>query len=278
LFTSKDWTAKVIVCIPNGEAIASVGGATQGYRFDWYANNDFSSPVFTGEQILTLDSISYQVIATNLETGCVSSPTQVTILDAITDPEFNVNFTNSLCLRTDNGSINDFSGSAFIEFVQPANIDAADTTDYEYIGIDSIRWTSDDGFQESYDIQLIDARPGTWSVWFRTSKGCDYTAAFEITASIKIYNGISANNDGLNDFLLLDCLDLYPGNNVQIFTRGGTKVWETDDYDNLISEKRFEGVSNIGASTRKLPVGTYFYVIDLNDGSDIIQGYLELVR
>ena len=65
-------------------------------------------------------------------------------------------------------------------------------------------------------------------------------------------------------------------NKVSIFTRNGTKVWEMKGYNNL--DLRFDGFSNVGNAGKKLPVGTYFYVIDLGEGSDLIQGYLELVR
>jgi hypothetical protein len=45
-------------------------------------------------------------------------------------------------------------------------------------------------------------------------------------------------------------------------------------------EKRFNGVSNRGTSIMgtDLPIGTYFYVVDKNDGSNAKVGYLELVR
>jgi len=52
-------------------------------------------------------------------------------------------------------------------------------------------------------------------------------------------------------------------------------VYEMDFYDNL--SNRFEGFSNVGPA-RKLPVGTYYYIVDRGDGSELLQGYLELVR
>jgi gliding motility-associated-like protein len=87
---------------------------------------------------------------------------------------------------------------------------------------------------------------------------------------------LSANGDGQNDFFLIDCLDQFENNRVEIFNRDGTRVFEMDGYNNL--DRRFEGFSNIGAGTRQLPTGTYFYVIDKGDGSEFINGYLELVR
>jgi hypothetical protein len=66
---------------------------------------------------------------------------------------------------------------------------------------------------------------------------------------------------------------------VRIYNRAGLLVYEQNGYDNS-SEKRFEGISNRGISLlgKELPIGTYFYVIDKNDGSKGTVGYLELKR
>jgi hypothetical protein len=57
-------------------------------------------------------------------------------------------------------------------------------------------------------------------------------------------------------------------------------VYEQDGYDMYNPEKRFNGISNRGTSIlgTELPIGTYFYVVDKNDGSNAKVGYLELVR
>jgi len=256
--------------------IANVRGDTDDYIFEWYRKDNPGEIVFTGSDVATLDTATYQVIATDIESGCISETAEVTIENGIVDPEFKVNVSESLCLRTEDGSTNQFSGKAFIEFAQPTDIDAADTTDYIFTSIESIQWMTLDGFVISEDLQFVDASPGDYSVTFTTDKGCTYSATFTVEPTIRIYNGLSANNDGLNDFFLLDCLDLFPNNKVSIFTRNGTLVWESEEYDNR--SVRWDGFSNVGSTTRKLPVGTYFFVIDKGDGSDFLQGYVELVR
>ena len=95
-------------------------------------------------------------------------------------------------------------------------------------------------------------------------------------SSITIYNGVSANDDGNNDFFLIDCADLFENNNVKIFNVEGALVYEVDGYDNL--NIRFEGFGNIGNNTDELPVGSYYYMVDKGDGSIISDGFLELVR
>ncbi|MFZ9046119.1 MAG: gliding motility-associated C-terminal domain-containing protein, partial [Cyclobacteriaceae bacterium] len=260
---------------PNGEATVSVGGTTEGYLFEWYLTDDMLNPVFTGSTVSTLDVASYAIIATDLASGCTSAVVEFDILDERFDPPFEIDITQSLCLRTEDGSTNQFSGEAFIQFTQPTNVDAADTIDFRFTAIDSIIWRDASGFAISTDLKLVDASPGVYQVEFWTDLNCYYTKEFEIEKSMKIYNGMSPNGDGFNDFFLLDCIDLYERNNVKIFNRDGTLVYEANRYDNL--NTRFEGFSNIGA-TRKLPVGTYFYIVDRGDGSELLQGYLELVR
>ena len=257
----------------NGHAVASIGGTITGYRFDWYlASGDTSTVQFTGHEIFTLDSISYTVQATRLSTGCVSPRMPVDIINAIVDPEFEVKTTTSLCLRTEDGAFNQFTGTAEIIFST-------------FAVIDYIEWIGPDGTIYSNDIKLVNAEPGLWTVNFIAGNGCSYTADFSIQTALKIYNGVSANADGRNDYFFVDCIDYFPNNNVQIFNRDGTRVWEADGYDN--ASVRFEGFSNVGRAGLQLPTGTYFYIIE--KGAQVgevedktnrakIQGYLELVR
>ncbi|MEM9326132.1 MAG: gliding motility-associated C-terminal domain-containing protein, partial [Bacteroidota bacterium] len=251
---------------PNGTAVANTGGLSDGFRFEWYAADDPETLLFTGNEVQTLDATTYEVLAIDIASGCVSGRSTVTIPYAVEDPVFTIETTASLCLRTEDGSTNQFSGQAFV---------AIETLG---VTVDSVTYLNSDGeviLSARGAETFIDASPGVYTINFRASNGCDYTSEFEIESSIKVYNGVSANDDGLNDFFLVDCIDFFPNNNVKIFTREGILIYETDNYDNI--DRRFVGISNIGA-TNDLPAGTYFYIIDKNDGSDLIQGYLELVR
>ena len=54
---------------PNGRAVATVNGDTEGILFEWYdvADATRSTVLFTGSQQSTLSQGTYVVIATNLE-------------------------------------------------------------------------------------------------------------------------------------------------------------------------------------------------------------------
>ena len=261
----------------NGHAVASISGSITGYRFEWFlATGDTTTVQFTGHEIFTLDSVDYKVRATRLSTGCISPRTPVEIINAIEDPVFEIATTTSLCLRTEDGAFNQFTGTAEVIFSQ-------------FGVIKQIDWIAPDGTVFSNDIKLVNAQPGRWTVRFVLDNDCEYFGTFGIETALKIYNGVSANADGLNDYFFIDCIDYFPNNNVQIFNRDGTKVWESDAYNN--NDIRFDGFSNVGRGGLQLPAGTYFYIIEKGPqewGTDEeltdntirprIQGYLELVR
>jgi gliding motility-associated-like protein len=91
-----------------------------------------------------------------------------------------------------------------------------------------------------------------------------------LPGDIVVYNGLSPNGDGVNDFLRFDGLEKYPENSVTIFNRWGSVVFETKGYDN--EENVFKGFSqgNLTVSGDKtLPTGTYFYVLDYKLEEDV---------
>lgn len=72
-----------------------------------------------------------------------------------------------------------------------------------------------------------------------------------------VYEGISPNNDGINDFLEIENLDCFPENNFKVFNRYGKQVFETRNYDN--QSRFFDGSDQSG---NELVTGTYFYVFN----------------
>ncbi|MES2763684.1 MAG: gliding motility-associated C-terminal domain-containing protein [Bacteroidota bacterium] len=89
---------------------------------------------------------------------------------------------------------------------------------------------------------------------------------------ISIYNGLSPNGDGINDFFTIQNIEEFPGNRVEIYNRWGQMLAEFKPYDN--SENSWKGTMK--DSGQPAPSGTYFYVIDLGNGTKPIKGWLEL--
>ncbi len=86
----------------------------------------------------------------------------------------------------------------------------------------------------------------------------------------------SPNGDGDNDYVVIPGIENYPGNTLLVFNRWGNKVFEGGPYNN-----DWGGIPNvnvIGEAGVLLPSGTYFYVLDLGDGSDKLSGYIYLYK
>ena len=90
-----------------------------------------------------------------------------------------------------------------------------------------------------------------------------------------IPEGFSPNGDGTNDLFVIRGILYYPDNNIVIFNRWGNKVFEASPYQNTWDGKTTMGLSMGGD---ELPVGTYFYLLDLDDGSEVIKGTIYLNR
>jgi len=109
--------------------------------------------------------------------------------------------------------------------------------------------------------------------------GCDSEL---VDTGISVINEIiTPDNDGTNDELLIDNIESYPNNTVQIYNRWGIIVYEMNGYDNVTNT--FRGSSN-GRVTisqdSELPVGVYFYVIRYDkEGNNLTKsGYLYINR
>jgi len=113
------------------------------------------------------------------------------------------------------------------------------------------------------------------------SQGCA-SATVELTIidpCLLVFNEFSPNGDGANDTLRINCIDSFPNNTVEIFNRWGNTVFKATNYNN--DTNYFDGTSNgraVLSVPDKLPVGTYFYVIDLGDGSPIMKGWIYINR
>ena len=96
--------------------------------------------------------------------------------------------------------------------------------------------------------------------------------------SLIIYKGISPNGDGYNDKWDIDGITNYPDNQVRVYNRWGNLVYESEGYDN--TSQVWWGQSNQGMvfGQKELPDGTYFYIVDLGDGSEPRSGYVMLKR
>jgi len=86
---------------------------------------------------------------------------------------------------------------------------------------------------------------------------------FPIRDAFDIYNLVTPNGDGQNDYWHIGGIDEYPDNYITIFNRWGDKVREFKAYNN--TSNHWDGTNE---NEKSLPSGTYFYIITIpNFGS-----------
>jgi gliding motility-associated-like protein len=239
----------------------TVEGNTKDYIFYWYNTNPGPTPDITtsaseGEIYRDLAPGRYYVNAVSRITGCASGPADEEILDSPSYPDFEFEVESATCQEND----------GFVSLILTSS----------NVEIESIVWTP--ATTASNGPLLSNAPAGLYSVTVTSKLGCATTKDVEVKAEIHPYNGISRNNDGMNETFYINCIDNFPNNHVQIFNRAGTLVYEADGYDNI--DIYFDGKSNKGIKLmgNNLPDGTYYYVIDKRDGSKKMAGYLEIVN
>jgi len=89
---------------------------------------------------------------------------------------------------------------------------------------------------------------------------------------VKIYSAVTPNGDNNNDVFQIDNITDFPENHVTIFNRWGQQVFETHGYDNVT--KFWPSKDDVN----KLVPSTYFYVINLGNGSSSLRGWVELIK
>jgi gliding motility-associated-like protein len=82
--------------------------------------------------------------------------------------------------------------------------------------------------------------------------------------TLTVHQNVSPNGDGKSDVLLIDGIEAYPDNKVQIMSRSGVLVYEAKGYDN--TTKVFDGHSSTNGKLQQ--AGTYLYSLEYKDGNE----------
>ena len=92
---------------------------------------------------------------------------------------------------------------------------------------------------------------------------------------LHIPNGFSPNNDGINDFWIIRGIEGYPNNKLRVYNRWNNRVFERKGYKN-----NWDGRNQmqIYFGNGDLPEATYFYILDLGDGSKPLTGFVYIKR
>ncbi|WP_157963337.1 T9SS type B sorting domain-containing protein, partial [Algoriphagus litoralis] len=88
-------------------------------------------------------------------------------------------------------------------------------------------------------------------------------------SQIEVPNSFTPNGDGINDTWGVPALRYLRGARVQVFDRGGQRMFYSEDVDQTW-DGTFEG--------KEMPVGAYFWVIEVKETGEIRRGVVTLLR
>ncbi|WP_083320973.1 gliding motility-associated C-terminal domain-containing protein [Hymenobacter glacialis] len=114
------------------------------------------------------------------------------------------------------------------------------------------------GFRQ--DFRVVAVSTGTAPLLSNSNE-----AGVDFANAVSTYNVITPNRDGKNDVLVIDNVQLYPGNTFTVFNRWGREVYSTTNYQN-----------NWGGDD-KTPAGTYYYLLKLPNGSSV-KNWFEVIK
>jgi gliding motility-associated-like protein len=111
----------------------------------------------------------------------------------------------------------------------------------------------------------------TYLLTVTTAAGCwdTATATLKTAKDITFPNGITPNGDGRNDTWVIDLIEQFPQCQVEIFNRWGQLLFQSPGY-----VQQWDGTFD----GKPLPVGTYYYIIDLGPGLKKYTGPITLMR
>ncbi|SDH74291.1 T9SS type B sorting domain-containing protein [Winogradskyella thalassocola] len=123
-----------------------------------------------------------------------------------------------------------------------------------------------DGSSFQNENTFTNVSEGTHTLYVQDSNGCIVKSiAFEIATAAEeliIPTGFSPNNDDKNEWFNIQGLyDVYTNHKLEVYNRYGTLIFEGNN------NKKWFGIANKGLmhTDKVLPVGTYFYVLYLNE-------------
>ena len=135
---------------------------------------------------------------------------------------------------------------------------------------DSYEWTWMDDNSPTRLISVNPVKSG-WYYIAVDSASCLGFDSMYVAVGSRPYDGFSPNNgDNFNNYWVIKDIELFDGSTVQIFNRWGTLIFEAKDCPEACWDGMIDG--------KDAPMGTYYYSIDHNDGSELLQGTITLVR
>jgi gliding motility-associated-like protein len=135
----------------------------------------------------------------------------------------------------------------------------------------SVNFTGTLSYQWQVNGQNAGGNGATYQLTVTATSGCQSSIAITVTVlePIVISNAFTPNGDGINDTWNIAYLSDYTHCTVDVFTRYGQQIFHSNGYP---------VAWNGTYSGKSLPVGTYYYVIDLKNNTAKLSGFVTIVR
>ena len=232
----------------NGSSTVQAAGGTTVYSYSW--NNGQTGPIL---QSVSAGTYSCTITDAN---GCQRN--QYLTVDFVEKMQTFMSNEDVIC-KDDN------SGEARV-FIENG------TSPYRFV------WNTGEEFIDEDNSSIEGLYPGTYSVTVTDTMGCTTSDSITIFTNPKIcitvYKVFSPNEDGIHDYWEIENIHLYPEALIEVYDRMGNMVYRRRNYINA------EGVAFGGKDVegQPIPSGTYYYIINLENGDDVFKGTLTIVR
>lgn len=118
----------------------------------------------------------------------------------------------------------------------------------------------------------------TYNLTILNDQGCEASDDLTVFVTDPIFNipkGFSPDGDGRNDYWIIEGIENYPANSVEIYDRWGKQIFQAIGYNN---NHAFDGYSNTMSNNSPLIEDTYFYKLTIENIKETYKGYLVLKR
>jgi gliding motility-associated-like protein len=272
--------AKPVITVTGSTTICGTGSVdlTGPTDFEYLWSNGATTQTITVSQT----GVFYLIVKTKGD-NCPSLPSDPVVVNVLTPPCNGGNITNSPPAITSTPLASQIEGKVEFDLTQLLS-DPDNNIDFTTLSV--VNSITSRGVPASIDASYflqIDYTGNPFTGTDRiTLEVCDLSGScvqqvidIEVVGAVVVYNGITPDGDGINDFLLIKYINVVEGaskNRVMIFNRWGDVVFDVENYNNI--DRVFTGLSKNGA---ELPSGTYFYKIEFS-GNKPLTGFITIMR
>jgi gliding motility-associated-like protein len=152
-----------------------------------------------------------------------------------------------------------------IEFNTSAALNATASAD-----VTAYNWTPSASLNDATINNPVASPKNTtvYNVTVTNNLGCTASDEIKISVAVFIPTGFTPDGDGTNDTWEIPVLESYPDAVVKIFDKAGQPGFTGG------SGNYWDGTFN----GKNSPTEAYYYIIDLGDGSEMLSGYVSIIR